>query len=391
MSVIQGSKIQRPVSVADVRQVLGASGNDVGTLCVNTNINKWARHKPVNFPSVGVLAEEDFKGATGDIAQGVFYGLKATTFSDWGGIHEAGYDYVGRPKGGASSPYRLTDFDGYDHYARPNLWGAVAGGETLYYNAGIAFRVDLTYQADYDSETGVDLATFIGENVAGGLASFYPVLVVDDYAKALYNVGGSVSASGGYPQTALGGGGMFGMDFDRGEISQLWQDGVTRRVSVGLVQQIKQAPLVDLTKWTYVGSLTLQNYFLYAVPEATGLTKVFREYRTYVKIAVGIAASTTNVTVSFSLSEEIDQPETFGFTVTFNNGPAFASSYTFYPEGQEPSGVIIPHPLLFIPWQDLGVVPSPGSRISGTVRVEVRNGSATQTFQQAVDVTVPMS
>lgn len=389
MSVLQGSKIQRPVSVADVRQVLGASSNDVGTLCVNTNINKWARHKPINFPSVGVLSEADFKGSTGDIAQGIFYGLKATTFSDWGGIHDAGYDYVGRPKGGASSPYRLTDFDGYDHYARPNLWGDVAGGETLYYNAGLAFHVDLTYHADYDSETGVDLATFIGENVAGGLGAFYPVLVVDDYAKALYNVGGSVSAAEGYPQTQLGSGGMFALDFDRSEVSQLWQDGVTRRVSVGLVQQIKQAPLVDLTKWTYVGSLTLQNYFLYAVPEATGLTKVFREYRTYVKIAVSIGASATGVTVSFSLAEDIDQAETFSFSTTFNNGGAVANTYTFYPPGQGPA--LKPAPVFLLTWQQLGVAPSPGSRISGTVRVRVQNGGSAQTFSQAVDVTVPLS
>ena len=43
-----GGKITAPVSIDDVRTVLGVSSYDLGTLCKNSNgkINKWSKYKP---------------------------------------------------------------------------------------------------------------------------------------------------------------------------------------------------------------------------------------------------------------------------------------------------------------------------------------------------------
>lgn len=42
MSVNNG-KITPPISIDDVKSVLGESSNDVATLCKSTKINKWRK------------------------------------------------------------------------------------------------------------------------------------------------------------------------------------------------------------------------------------------------------------------------------------------------------------------------------------------------------------
>ena len=44
---ISNGLIIAPVSIYDVQQTLGTSNNDVGTLCRQQNVNKWAKYKPV--------------------------------------------------------------------------------------------------------------------------------------------------------------------------------------------------------------------------------------------------------------------------------------------------------------------------------------------------------
>ena len=44
--------ISAPVSIDDVKSVLGEGSNDLATLCKSTNINMWSRHKPVIHPSL---------------------------------------------------------------------------------------------------------------------------------------------------------------------------------------------------------------------------------------------------------------------------------------------------------------------------------------------------
>ena len=47
MSVSNG-KIIAPVSIEDVKTVLGESSNDLATLCKSENINIWSKYKPIS-------------------------------------------------------------------------------------------------------------------------------------------------------------------------------------------------------------------------------------------------------------------------------------------------------------------------------------------------------
>lgn len=102
--------IQAPVSIDDVQKVLNTSDNDIGSLCTNASINMWSKHKPVKG---GGLFSTNIvnKGINIPYTTTIIDFMKLITNGralDWS------YD---KPTGGIYSPYRLADFNGYDHYA----------------------------------------------------------------------------------------------------------------------------------------------------------------------------------------------------------------------------------------------------------------------------------
>ena len=117
------------ISTSLVKTALGAGSNDVGTLCTHPNVNMMAINKPTKYPSVSTNAWQ-----TGIINQDYYdgvenYGIRkpynlvpanATkigqapvyTIGNLGNIKSL-WQYI-KPTGGASSPYRLGDFRGYE-------------------------------------------------------------------------------------------------------------------------------------------------------------------------------------------------------------------------------------------------------------------------------------
>lgn len=70
-------------SISQIKTVLGSSSSDSATLCKHININKWALFRPDSF-------------MTSEFPYDIFL-----------------------PVGGVNSPYRLGDFAGYNHQAKP--------------------------------------------------------------------------------------------------------------------------------------------------------------------------------------------------------------------------------------------------------------------------------
>lgn len=123
MSVSNG-RITAPVSIQDVKTVLGMSSNDVGTLCKSGKINKWSKYKPVSYPALFPSGEAQWRGD----AASTLWGMQVDILDDapiWNGgkdVYEESsfphYNYVyDKPVGGAIAPYRLQDFNGYNHNA----------------------------------------------------------------------------------------------------------------------------------------------------------------------------------------------------------------------------------------------------------------------------------
>ena len=99
-----------------VGQTIGVASRDVGTLCSSSLINKWSKYKPVVYPVISTTGIANWwKSYGGDC------GLTIPTYSDIDLLAEAvesGVSWVyNRPTGGASQPFRLGDFRGYEHAA----------------------------------------------------------------------------------------------------------------------------------------------------------------------------------------------------------------------------------------------------------------------------------
>ena len=156
------------ISVAMVKAELGAATNDVGRLCIHPNVNKWSARKPIDHPKLSGLTEQDYRDNT--------YGLYPVT----GAYH--------RPKGGASSPYRLDDFRGYNHLAMPPVWvdivsitgfGITTGQQPPYnLKAGQSYTIEARFVAGDIDPKYIDATTDRIKNTStgggyGGLAWTY--------------------------------------------------------------------------------------------------------------------------------------------------------------------------------------------------------------------------
>lgn len=95
------------ISTNLVKNEIGESINNVGGLCVSTNVNMWAKRKPVRDSRIAVPESE--VGVAGGT-----YGLSIPAYT---GDDTALTTYL-KPRGSANNePCRLGDFRGYDHTA----------------------------------------------------------------------------------------------------------------------------------------------------------------------------------------------------------------------------------------------------------------------------------
>ena len=177
-------EITAPVSIRDVQVTLGDGSNDLGALCQSTRINRWARYKPVKLAQISTIDQLDSNNqwkntATWWKATAGNCGIAYNTFSSVANVKTAidnqalvwNYD---PPTGGASQPFRLTDFNQYIHKAIPPVWGLYAQTAIL--------------QAGYTMEVGVAAGVSGDENITFGdmpaLADYY-------FTVAFYNSAGT--------------------------------------------------------------------------------------------------------------------------------------------------------------------------------------------------------
>ena len=115
--MIKQGQITAPINAADPYKVLGVAatkGYDIGTICRNSHgkMNKWSVHKPISVANIlRPLTDAEIK--TADCGLRAFY---TTSIAAAVAKVKEGCDWeYNPPTGGMASPYRLSDFNGYDH------------------------------------------------------------------------------------------------------------------------------------------------------------------------------------------------------------------------------------------------------------------------------------
>ena len=194
--------IAKPIDTTDIAAALGISSDDVGTLCASKEINMYARYKPIRFNKWSELTESEREGMPSDAADNIHFGIQITgpasgeldnTLSE---IHDTEFKYI-RPEGGAASPYRMTDFDGYKHDAFPNPGASfqISSKNGLlegYFNdedhqQGSLAQIVVQY--DDTNIYGVDFTEMFKDNaesIQNALSRSYPCILVTDSAGKSY-------------------------------------------------------------------------------------------------------------------------------------------------------------------------------------------------------------
>ena len=311
-------------SQSDMTQISSRNTFDLGRLCTHTNINKWAKYKPIHHSGLQILSESARTDRQGD---GEYYGVMIRMNSgDMASLHNVTFAY-NRPKGGASSPYRLSDFinengtAGYNHLAKPSVYGSVSWqpkDKQLYLDGGASSDdIQVTFGTNIDDSLSIDFASLLDASGSIKVSSLYPIVMVDDYAIALK----VKNDFGGYTALPLGNGGLRVAGFHRdlpisssgGTSSSESGSGSlpsdfptntpagTKAVtmSVGLIEQIVNTNLgYNLNNWTKVGGVMLSGYSI-GVPSLNddglcgmAVTLVTKNYNKALKVEVVFPSNT---------------------------------------------------------------------------------------------------
>ena len=273
-------------SQSDMAQISSRNTFDLGRLCTHSNINKWAKYKPIHHSGLQILSESARTDRQGD---GEYYGVKIRMDSmNMSSLHNVTFAY-NRPKGGASSPYRLSDFineggtAGYNHLAKPSVYGSVAWqpqDKQLYLDGGESSDdIQVTFRTNTDDSLSIDFASLLNLKDGDDVKSLYPIVMVDDYAIALK----VKNDLGGYAALPLGGGGLRVAGFHRdrptsgsggtsssesgsGSLPSDFPTNTSNgkkavKMSVGLIKEIVNTNLgFNLNNWTYVKDVMLSGF-----------------------------------------------------------------------------------------------------------------------------------
>lgn len=256
MSIGKGGIIQAPVSIADVQSALGTTANDLGTLCTHTNINKWAKYKPVIQPVLMIprtepARENAFKTQTLG-TETLFYGMRGKLNGGADSIvtrlHGA-YEYVGRPQGGSNSPYRLTDFEGYNANAQPAKF--CQGLSTSYDK-----KFDVSLNITFGTNTSVGAIDPFGD-----IGNYYLAVLVGKWMRVVSTTQIKSLTTATMNKATL---------FEK--FTSLSVEGETRQVTFVAVSKYNDSTL-NLTNWVDVSKTTLTpgNVDMLALPCKMGI------------------------------------------------------------------------------------------------------------------------
>lgn len=193
--------ISAPVSIDDVKRALGESSNDLATLCKSENINIWSKYKPISCK--GEFKEYPIREDSEEIVTSSYnkftcvvrcgmnipmdtyknlrnnYGGEGFAIKACNNLYKDnvyGYNsYISDntstsvsgkhfPKGGANSPYRLSDFRNYSSKATSNAFLTSIPqfhNVEIYYSSTPKFNCVLYKDTNVDDNTNLTMDDII--------------------------------------------------------------------------------------------------------------------------------------------------------------------------------------------------------------------------------------
>ena len=397
--------ISKPLSPTEISEVLRRSQDDfsvisslithdVGTVCLHGNINVWAKYKPIHHTGVVALTEAERKDRQGD---GEYYGVTISARQEIQNIENVGFQY-NRPRGGSSSPYRLSDFMnetqsvGYNHQARPEFSGLLMS-DSLVYDDGYNIQLQMTTLSTLPSGS-IDLLGILGSGV--NLSRLYPILVVRKTTASMPVFAIAMRTRnefGNYDVVPLGLNptGLFVASLvcdypvdENGDIRRPdnfpkpGTDGtVDCYMSIGLSETVMQTGLFDLRKWTEVSGF-LSTHQIIGIPKmpSSSLSKMpvhvtvaDMEYK--VKVAMTVKGSSALIVIT-PMYETFVIHNPYKVTAVFRTSDGSQVQVT-----KSTSMTNNLNSIGFVGFtvSDFGIMMVEGTDVSGNLAVTVSNGS----------------
>ena len=397
--------ISKPLSPTEISEVLRRSQDDfsvisslithdVGTVCLHGNINVWAKYKPIHHTGVVALTEAERKDRQGD---GEYYGVTISARQEIQNIENVGFQY-NRPRGGSSSPYRLSDFMnetqsvGYNHQARPEFSGLLMS-DSLVYDDGYNIQLQMTTLSTLPSGS-IDLLGILGSGV--NLSRLYPILVVRKTTASMPVFAIAMRTRnefGNYDVVPLGLNptGLFVASLvcdypvdENGDIRRPdnfpkpGTDGtVDCYMSIGLSETVMQTGLFDLRKWTEVSGF-LSTHQIIGIPKmpSSSLSKMpvhvtvaDMEYK--VKVAMTVKGSSALIVITPMYETfVIHNPYTVAAVFRTSDGSQVQVTKSTSMTNNLNSICSVGFTV-----SDFGIMMVEGTDVSGNLAVTVKNGS----------------
>lgn len=373
MSITGGSRLSAPLGLQEVYNVLGVNKSgtyyDVGYICGNAHgrINKWSKKKPIRYAQPGELTDAQFKGTTSDNNAGIYYGLQvASSAGRLGQLHDAGWQYL--PPRPGTDWCRLTDFNGYDHNAKPTLNADYTGANPCIYNVDGQFSASIVYN-NTGNTTGVDVGQMLPGNVSQTIGDYYPCVLIGNYARAMYNTELSGSSQ---TVTTLKYNNVWYTRFraNTADHPQMGTAGVTLKSTAFLIRSVYVAGVFDFrTKWVDVSS-TVNAYNAFSIPGFIALSIAFKYSNPYPVLRVYQATTNTmpawpNAASGFVLLLDFpngNPDKTSTFRITVQSPGVGSKDFTYKVDG----GLNLMQ--VSFKWSDIGIIPNAGGSRPSTVR-----------------------
>lgn len=133
---LQNDIIIAPISIYDVQRCFGRTYSDIGSLIIYSGIKKWAKYKPVRLALIDTTGQLNadntwkndatwWKATNGNC--GITFGVSATVAQVKSAIDDQLTIWAyQRPQGGTTNPFRLIDFNHYNHNVPPPIYGVAS-------------------------------------------------------------------------------------------------------------------------------------------------------------------------------------------------------------------------------------------------------------------------
>lgn len=173
---INNGIVTAPVNTQDVARALAVNSNDVGTLCSSEKINPFAKYKATRYETL-IPNPNVWKSKSGNC------GILIPKITDY--TKEPNKWIYEFPRGGIEEPFRLTDFEKYNHNSTPFLSAFIPN--VIYNGSIISIHKELNQYGRRDDMINIeDIQLLVDVDTYYPLSEMYFAVILNNASNNIF-------------------------------------------------------------------------------------------------------------------------------------------------------------------------------------------------------------